>query len=83
MAPTTRPKTLTKRAEGSQQPPRQPERQMRGFAAPAHAQRGLARSRGHAEAGSRGSAPAQVGAASDAARTIIHRVGRGDRGLIL
>ena len=30
-----------------------------------------------------GSAPAQVGASSDAASTIIHRVGRGDRGLIL
>ena len=41
MSPTTRPKTLNKRAEGSQQSPRQPERQLRGFAAPAHAQRAL------------------------------------------
>ena len=32
---------------------------------------------------STGSAPAQVGSSSDAASTIIHRVGRGDRGLIL
>ena len=43
----------------------------------------LARSRCHSESVSSGSAPAQVGSSSDAASTIIHRVGRGDRGLIL
>ena len=42
----------------------------------------LARSRCHSESVSSGSAPAQVGSSSDAASTIIHRVGRGDRSLI-
>ena len=43
----------------------------------------LVRSRCHSKSVSSGSAPAQVGSSSDAASTIIHRVGRGDRGLIL
>ena len=71
------------RAEVSHQPTRQQERQMRGFTSPAPRPAVLARSRCHSESVSSGSAPAQVGSSSDAASTIIHRVGRGDRGLIL
>ena len=43
----------------------------------------LARARCHSESISRGSTPAQVGPSSDATRTIVHGVGRGDRRLIL
>ena len=71
------------RAEVSHQPTRQQERQMRGFTSTCPRPAGLAWSRCHAEAVSSGSAPAQVGSSSDAASTVVHRVGRGDRGLIL
>ena len=72
------------RAEVSHQPTRQQERQMRGFTSPAHAQRcSCTFTVSSSESVSSGSAPAQVGSSSDAASTIIHRVGRGDRGLIL
>ena len=72
------------RAEVSHQPTRHQERQSGArlhLTCPRPAV--LARSRCHSESVSRGSAPAQVGSSSDAASTIIHRVGRGDRGLIL
>ena len=43
----------------------------------------LTRSRCHSESISRGSAPTQSGASSDAPSTVVHRVGRGDSSLIL
>ena len=70
------------RAEVSHQPTRQRERQLRGFTSIRPRAVFLARSRHHSKSVSRGSAPAEIGSASNVAGTSVHSVDRGDGSLI-